>query len=207
MTSRQRRARPVRHAKLRGRLVAVVVLTVVWMLMWGDVSWANVVGGLLVSSSAVTVFPLAPLDLQGRLHPLAILRFLAYFLRDLVWSSFQVAVAAFLPRDRLQNAIIAVPLRIHSDLNLALTSVAVTLVPGSVVMEANRETGVLYVHVLRVRDHAHLARLRRSVLDVEARVVRAVGSPAERRRLEWLIAHDDRGPTQSVATRQRSGKR
>lgn len=207
MTARRRRAQPARLAGLRGRLVAILVLAAVWVLLWGEISWANVIGGVLVASFAVIVFPLAPLDLQGRVHPLGILLFVLYFLRDLVWSSVQVAVAAFLPRDSLQNAIIAVPLRIHSDLNIALTSIAVTLVPGSVVMEANRETGVLFVHVLRVRDHAHLERLRRSVLEVEARVVRAVGSPAERRRLEWHSAHDGGGARQPVGAKQRSRKR
>ncbi len=169
-----------------GRLLAVASLTVLWVFLWGDLSWANVAGGMLVSLFAITVFPLTPLDLRGRLHPWGIVRFAVHFVRDLVVSSVQVAIAALLPRQRLHNAIIAVPLRIVSDLNIALTSVAVTLVPGSVVMDARRETGVLYVHMLNVRDEAHLARLRRGVLDVEWRLVHAIGSPTEIRRIEWL---------------------
>lgn len=175
-----------RRAGVRSRLVAVAGLALLWLLLWGEVSWANVVGGVLAGLFTVTVFPLAPLGLQGRLHPVGLARFVLHFARDLVVSSVQVAAAVFLPRRRLTNAIVAVPLRVVSDLNIAITSIAVTLVPGSVVMDAHRDDGVLFIHLLNVRDEEHLKRLRQGVAGVEWRVVHAIGSPAEIRRIEWL---------------------
>jgi multicomponent Na+:H+ antiporter subunit E len=201
--TREAAARPARigrrrrgAAGRRGRLSASLSLAVLWLCLWGDVSWANVVGGLLAGLFAVSIFPLAPLGLRGRLHPIGAARFVAHFVRDLIVSSVQVAAAAFLPRRRLYNAIVAVQLQVVSDLNIALTSVAVTLVPGSLVMDASREDGVLFIHLLNVRDEEHLERLRQGVAEVEWRVVHAIGSPPEVRRIEWL---------RDVAQRRASG--
>jgi multicomponent Na+:H+ antiporter subunit E len=181
---RARRAGQRKAANLGGRAAAVGVLTGVWILLWGDLSWANLIGGVLVSLFAVLVAPLPPLKLHKRLRPLGLLRFALHLIRDLVVSSVDVAAAALLPQRRLRNAVIAVPLRVVSDLNVALTSVTLTLVPGSVVIEARRETGTLYVHLLNVRDHRHLERLRHAVLDVERRVVHAIGTDEEIRKVD-----------------------
>ncbi len=183
-SSRDGARRPVRRPTLGGRAAAVGTLTAIWVLLWGDLSWANVVGGVLVSLFAVFVLPLPPLELHKRLRPLGALRYVVRLIRDLIVSSVDVAKAALRPRGRLQNAVVAIPLRVVSDLNVALTSVTVTLIPGSVVIEARRETGVLYIHMLNVRDHRHLDRLRQDVLDVERRVVHAIGSDDEIRRVD-----------------------
>jgi multicomponent Na+:H+ antiporter subunit E len=49
------------------------------------------------------------------------------------------------------------------------------LIPGSLVVEARRSTHTLFLHVLDVGDLAGVERFRRSVLDQEARLVRALG--------------------------------
>jgi multicomponent Na+:H+ antiporter subunit E len=183
-SSRDGARRPVRRPTLGSRAAAVGTLTAIWVLLWGDVSWANVVGGVLVSLFAVFVLPLPPLELHKRLRPLGVLRYVVRLIRDLIVSSVDVAKAALRPRGPLQNAVVAVPLRVVSDLNVALTSVTVTLIPGSVVIEARRETGTLYIHMLNVRDHHDLDRLRQSTLDVERRVVHAIGSDDEIRRVD-----------------------
>jgi multicomponent Na+:H+ antiporter subunit E len=75
--------------------------------------------------------------------------------------------------------VVRVDLRTHSDLYLTLTSELVTLVPGSLVMEARRQESVLYLHVMDVRTEADVASARRMVLQAEERVVRSFGSDDE----------------------------
>lgn len=74
-------------------------------------------------------------------------------------------------------------LRVRTDLNLALTAELLSLVPGTLIVEVDRDAGVLYVHVLDVRSPADLTDSRDRVLAVEERIVRAVGSDAELRQL------------------------
>ncbi|MEU1756683.1 Na+/H+ antiporter subunit E [Micromonospora matsumotoense] len=168
-------------ARRRNRAVAMIVLVTVWVLLWGTLSWANVLGGLVVGLVVLTVFPLPPVTFAGRLHPLPLLRFTLRFLRDLVVASVQIAALALRFGHAPLGAIIAVPLRVRSDLNLTLTAEALSLVPGSLIVEADRDTGTLYVHVLGVRTRDEVEQFRRGVLELEARLIEAIGSAQELR--------------------------
>ncbi len=168
----------------RQRLIAIAGMTAIWILLWGDLSWGNALGGVAVAIVVMVIFPLPHIAFHGRLRAWGTVRFLAYFTRDLIVSSGQVAWAAVRPRGRLRNAVIAVPLRVRTDLNLTMTAEALTLIPGSLIVDARRDTGVLYVHVLDVRDIEDVERFRRGVLDLEARLIRAFGSADEIRQIE-----------------------
>ena len=74
---------------------------------------------------------------------------------------------------------ICVQLRSHSDLYLTMTAELVSLVPGSIIVEAHRLTGRLYVHVLDVETSGGVETARQHVLDQEARVLRALASDDE----------------------------
>ena len=73
-------------------------------------------------------------------------------------------------------AIIAVPLRTDDDLIMTHTAVTASLIPGSLIVEADRDRRILYLHVIGVRTDADVEAQRESVLGWEARIVRAVGS-------------------------------
>ena len=119
------------------------------------------------------------IEFHGRLHLLSLL-YLAYrFVVDLVVASFQVAFRALDPRALPHGAVLAVHLRSHSDLYLTLTAEFVSLVPGSIVVEAHRITGMLYVHILDVPMAGGVEKARQHVLDTEARVLRAFASDEE----------------------------
>ena len=47
-------------------------LTMVWMLLWGDLSVANAVSGLVVALLVTLLLPLPVVPVQGRLHPLSV---------------------------------------------------------------------------------------------------------------------------------------
>lgn len=165
------------------QILTVIALALVWTLLWGTFSWANLIGGVLVAVVLLAVFPLPPVTFGGRLRPLPLLRLVGRFLYDLVVASVQIAWLAVRIGPPPRSAIIAVPLRINTDLNLTLTAEALSLVPGSLILDVDRAAGVLYIHVLGVRDGAAVERFRRDVLALEGRIVAAVGSTEEYRRL------------------------
>ena len=117
------------------------------------------------------------------------------FLLDLVVSSVQVAALAFrighLPRTRSS------PYRCGSPPTSTSPSPQkpCRLVPGSIVLDVDRVTGTLYVHVLGVRTRAEAERFRQSVWHLEARIIAAIGSAAERR---LIAASDPTGPQSST---------
>lgn len=171
----------------RNRIIAVTVLVTVWILLWGTVSWANLLSGLVVAAVVLTAFPLPPVTFAGRIRLIGSLRFLIRFLSDIVAASIQISLLAFRFGHTVHSAIIAVPLRVNSDLNLTLTGEAVSLVPGSLILDVDRARGILYIHVVGVATDEEVEAFRRSVYEVEARIVRAIGSKEELQRLTLPI--------------------
>ena len=72
-----------------------------------------------------------------------------------------------------------VRLRTDSDLLLTIISQTLCLVPGSLVLDLDREERSIALHLLHVRDHDHVELEKAGVLAMEDRVVRAFGSAAE----------------------------
>ncbi len=163
----------------RPQLRMSVVTAVLWVLLWGDLSVANLVSGFVLGMVITWVFPLPPIETHGRFRLWPHTKLIAILLFDLVRSSFVVAAQAFHFGHTMRNAVVRVDLRTRSDLYLTLTSELVSLVPGSLVMEARRQESVLYVHVMDVRSEADIESTRREVLEAEERVVRSFGTDEE----------------------------
>jgi multicomponent Na+:H+ antiporter subunit E len=176
-------AAPRPRGRRRDQAIALGWLVTIWVLLWGDLSWGNLLGGLLVGAAVLLFFPLPPVTFGGRLRPGPLLVLVATFVVELVSASVHVAAIAVRPGYRPRGAIIAVPLRIRTDLNLALTAEVISLVPGTLILEVDRDAGVLYVHVLDVRGPGDLTDSRDRIHAVERRIVRAFGSPTEVREL------------------------
>ncbi|MEU2612060.1 Na+/H+ antiporter subunit E [Micromonospora sp. NPDC007271] len=172
-----------RGGRRRDQAVALGWLVVIWQLLWGRFSWGNLLGGLVVGAAVLIFFPLPPVTFGGRLRVGALLVLAVTFVGELVRASVHVAAIAVRPGYRPRGAILAVPLRVRTDLNLALAAELVSLVPGTLILDVDRDRGVLYVHVLEVCRPEDLAVNRARVLAVERRIVRAVGSPQEVRQL------------------------
>jgi multicomponent Na+:H+ antiporter subunit E len=63
-----------------------------------------------------------------------------------------------------------------------------SLVPGSLVVEADRERSILYLHTFATKTTDDVELMRTKVLVVEARIVRAIGSRADLRRIQGIEA-------------------
>ncbi|HLR94627.1 MAG TPA: Na+/H+ antiporter subunit E [Jiangellaceae bacterium] len=180
IASRQEGAARWRHRR-RGRLQwpMLLALMVLWVMLWGQLTVANLLGGLAVAIVVKVVFPLPPIIFEGKLRPLSIIRLIGFFVSGMLQASIEVSIEILRPREP-RNALIEVPLRGDSDLVLTLTAEIVCLIPGSVVVEVHRTTHTLYVHSLNVRDDEAVEHARAHVYDIERRVVDAMGSQAHR---------------------------
>lgn len=156
-----------------------VWLIALWMLLWGQFTVLAFVTGLLVAVVVTRVFRLPPVELSGRVNVWYGLLFVLQFLGAVVRGSLLVAWQVLDFRVQPGTAIVAVPLRTDDDLIMAHTAVTASLIPGSLVVEADRDRRVLFLHVIGVRSLDDVEAQRRSVLLWEARIVRAVGSTAQ----------------------------
>lgn len=167
-----------RLASIKDHLLGIAVGTVFWCLLWGSFAPLSLVGGFLVAAGVFVVFPLPPLSREVTLRPWHALVFLIVFFKDLTVSSATVAWYALRPAGSPASSVIAVRLRSRSDLFLTFTGILATLIPGSVVVEAQRSTGTLFFHVIGAESQASVEAIRCSILAQEERVLRAFASQA-----------------------------
>lgn len=166
------------------QLPLLLGLVALWVILWGNLTWLSVLTGIVVAVVVSRVFYLPPAELSGRINLWYTLVFLAHFLLDVAVASFTVAYQALNPRPIPRSSVIGIHLRTRSDLIMTLDAIAMSLVPGSLVVETDRERAILYLHTFDTRTLEDVEAMRRKVLLVEARIVRAIGSRADLERIK-----------------------
>lgn len=145
------------------RIWVLCWLALVWVLLWGKLSAANIVGGLVIALLITVLLPLPAVPVEGRVHPLSLVRLVFVVAYQLVLSSLQVAWLAIKPGPAPRSAVLRARLAIKSDLVLALAANILTLIPGSMVLEIDQERRLIYVHVIDVGNEKAVARFYRQV--------------------------------------------
>lgn len=83
---------------------------------------------------------------------LLLVRFLGFYLLDLILSSVRVAYDALTPTHHMRPAVVAIPLEARTDLEILLLANLITMTPGTVSLDVSTDRRVLYVHAMYVRD-------------------------------------------------------
>jgi multicomponent Na+:H+ antiporter subunit E len=165
-------------------------LTVLWITLWGSISWANVVGGLAV---AVAVVIFARLDAASLKPTYFRPQWAVWYLLVLGWklleSNLKLAYEILTPGISTHTSIIAVPMRGGSDAVINLVANSITLTPGTMTIDIKRwdvdgdgiddgdgDSVVLYIHGMYTQD---IEAVRHDVLRFEALALRAFGDPAD----------------------------
>jgi multicomponent Na+:H+ antiporter subunit E len=152
---------------------------ILWMLLWGSVTPLAILTGIIIAVAVTRAFYLPPVELSGRFNPFWFAVFLGRFLGELVVASFQVALQAFARTPVATSAILRIDLRTRSDFIMTGVSLAVSLVPGSLVLEVDRANARLYIHTLDVSTPEEVEKAREHVLSLEHDLLRAWGSAEE----------------------------
>lgn len=176
-----------KRVSLRQELPLLVWLVIVWGALWQDFSPGNLLFGALIAVIVARLFYLPPVELGGRFNVLRAAAFALAFLAKVVLASFQVLFLAVAKGPKVISAVVAVPLRSHSDLLVTATGHVTALIPGSLVVEVDRSTSTLYIHGINVRTAEDAAEVRRNVRDTEARLIRIMGTPAELSKLNQEV--------------------
>ena len=84
--------------------------------------------------------------------------FLLFFLKELVVANLKVAAAVLAPAGRLRPAIVAVPLALDRDAEIALLANLITLTPGTLSLDVSPDRRTLYVHAMATTSPDDLRR-------------------------------------------------
>lgn len=165
---------------VRGHEIPLFVgLIISWMALWRTVSLLSLTSGAIAAIITMRLYYLPPVQLGGRLNVLWAARYLVYFLWHLAIASFQVAALALRPGKTPQTAILEVRLITHSDFIMTMVALTVSLIPGSLVVETDRLSSTLYLHVLNTPTERYISKMRAQVLHIETLLIRAIGDRNE----------------------------
>lgn len=159
-------------------------LVVMWTALWGSLTVANLLGGVVVAAGVLWVFPRERGDdSRVALRPVHAAVFGVWFLGQLIASSLRVAWLIVKPSGpaQMEPGIVAAPIRGLSDQLTTMVANSITLTPGTLTIEVSRAPSVIYVHVLEAQEPDEV---RAQVLDLERRIVVAFGSGDARKALD-----------------------
>ena len=183
----------VRTLLVPATVIHLVVLVGLWLLLWDQLSVANVLSGLVVAVLLLVAFPVErQRDRWYTLRPIATLRFLAHVLWKAVEANVWLTREVVSRRSRIRTGIVATPLDGCSAELLTFLANVIALTPGTMVVEASADPPVLYVHVLDLRS---IEAVRADVHRLESLAVRAFGSPGAIAAIDRAQA-ERRPPTQ-----------
>jgi multicomponent Na+:H+ antiporter subunit E len=168
------------------RLPEVVWLALVWVLLWGTFSPLSLAGGVLVALAVLVAFPMRSAPRHLPLRPVPLLGLAAYLAYDMVASGLEVSWQTLRYGPAARGAVVEVPLLSRSDRVVTVVANALSLSPGAMALQIDSERGRWFVYALGPRDRAGVERARRRTLDMQIRVLAALGAPeelAEARRL------------------------
>lgn len=160
-------------------LPLLIGMTLAWGALWQDFAPGNLVFGFLISWALVNLFQLPPVVLSPRFNVWLAFLFLMRFIFDVALASFSVLYLAVFRGAKTRSAVFAVPLRTEQDLMVTAVGHVLTLIPGSFVVEVDRRSSTLYLHFLNVNNAEELEKARAGILDIEARLIRVMGTPQE----------------------------
>jgi multicomponent Na+:H+ antiporter subunit E len=178
---------------LRPRALEIAWLTVVWVLLWGTFSPLSIVGGVVVAVGVLAAFRFPPPAPYLPVRPLRLLALGGYLVYDVVVSGAQVSWQTLRYGRRARGAVFEVPLLSSSDQVVAVVANALSLSPGAMALQIDHEHGRWFVYALGPRDPAGVERSRRRAMDMQRRVIAALGTPEELAAIEAELARAGRG--------------
>ncbi len=142
--------RPERSVRRPLRWAALVLI---WMILWRDLAFGTLIGGMLVATLIEGLRKSFAADTRASL--VGLIMFMVRYVGMVVTSNLRVGWEVITPRnDRIREAIVAVPLQVGSLNAALLVANAVSFTPGSLAVELTEEPITLYVHVLHYSSTA-----------------------------------------------------
>lgn len=171
---------------------SVLLMTAVWVFLWGDFAPFGIISGLVLAWLIRWQFPLPPMHWPGTFHPWGGLKLVSRLIFDLVVSSWRIVRLALMPNVELRPGIVRIDLVTDVDLYQVQVAEMISLVPGTVVVELVRSPRRLYLHVIDMDEDHDAPSIREMAVRIERSVLGAFGSREEQQAFEAQHARPTR---------------
>lgn len=138
----------------------LILLTIIWVCLVGEFSWANLGSGFVISliilGVASRAMGISYLQINRNVNPVKragiVAYFIVFFLKELVVASVTVFRSVVSPFSFLRPGIIAVPLDLKTSAEITLLANLITLTPGTLTLDVSTDKKVIYIHTIRMDD-------------------------------------------------------
>lgn len=145
---------------------------IIWVMLWGEVTFANVLSGILVATLLNLAMPIPPnsaLDINFG----GMVRLFGSWTIDFVKASISVSWLAIRRADPPRTAIIKVPMRTNDDISLTTAMALINLQPGGIIVDIDKRKKTLTMHILDASSTSKVAEQINQLTRIERRVIRA----------------------------------
>ncbi|QCB29274.1 Na+/H+ antiporter subunit E [Corynebacterium endometrii] len=145
--------------KNRFRPWFITWIVIMWVMLMGEITIANLVGGIAVGLAVVLLLPLPAMPVAGVTVSWGRLAlFSLHWLWDLMVASVKVGWLAVRPGPMEKTAILKVPMRVENEFILSLAVTFYNLQPGGAVSDIDIANRMLTIHVLHATTEADIER-------------------------------------------------
>ncbi len=141
---------------MKSRIVLFIVALLVWMGLTWAVDWQHlligVLVGLLVSVLIGDMFVERPHVLTHLSRYLWFIYYVPFFLWECFKANIDVAYRVGHPDVPIHPGIVKVKTTLKSDTGLTFLANSITLTPGTMTVDIDKDNGYLYIHWIDVKD-------------------------------------------------------
>lgn len=142
---------------MKSKVVLFILALLTWLILSWSFDWQHLVVGalvsLLVSAMVGGLFITRPHLLR---HPMRYVYFFFAYLPLLLWevikANFDVAYRVAHPKLPINPGIVKLKTNLRSDTGITFLANSITLTPGTMTVDVDKEAGILYVHWIDVKE-------------------------------------------------------
>ncbi|OFS21969.1 Na+/H+ antiporter subunit E [Corynebacterium sp. HMSC04H06] len=161
-----------RRLRYRFRPGFLLAITVMWVLLMGEVSIANIVAGVGVGLVIMVIFPLPAMPINGLSVSWGrLIKYAFTWTGELFQASLKVGWLGVRPQPKPRSAILNVPMRVESEFVLSFAVMLYNLQPGGTITDIDIANRMLTAHVLDADTDTDIAREIDNIRKLEAHMI------------------------------------
>lgn len=128
-----------------------ILISMLWALLTGKVTIANLGIGFALGYVALTLlYPATGKKLSYFQKSMQFVRFALFFAKELMVSSYRVALDVVKPLPLMRPGVVGIPLDAETDLEITMLANLISLTPGTLSLDVSKDRKTLYIHAMYV---------------------------------------------------------
>ncbi len=134
-------------------MLSNLILAIIWAALTDTMNGVGLIVGFIIAYFVIVLLFRRNREVrQYRMRVPRLFSFVVFFTKELVMANLKVAYDVLTPIHLMKPAVIAMPLRAETDLEITFLANAISLTPGSLSLDISSDRKVLYVHVMYLHN-------------------------------------------------------